>query len=325
MTPSFVSLAKGNFSKYLPHFLRAGYAVNEVAPGIVQIVRDVSLPSVLLSVGIHGDETAPIELVAQLLDEMAAQPDQLAVNLMIVVGNPLAIAQAQRFVEADLNRQFHDEVGEIAMTYEVARAHQIMQASRAFFSAMRGPRWHLDLHTAIRASYYSTFAIMPDSIELPQRQALLQLLGHAGIGAVIINRSRAGTFSAFTARACGATSATLELGQVSALGRNDMTKFADVRTTLMSLLRGSAQVAVQTSTPIIFQTTQEIIKTTADFALSFSSSTPNFTRFAPGSIIATDGGLVHRVGTYEAHVVFPNAAVQIGQRAVMLVERDALH
>lgn len=298
--------------------------MNEVAHGVMQIVRDPSLPSVLLSIGIHGDETAPIELVAQRLDTLAAQPDQLAVNLLVVVGNPVAIAQARRFVEADLNRLFRHDQGDIATTVEAARARDIMQASRIFFAAMRGPRWHFDLHTAIRQSLYPTFAIVPDIIELPQKRALVQLLGHAGIGAIILNRSAADTFSAFTAKNTGATSATLELGQISALGSNDMTKFANVTTALAALLRGETKLQVPSSLPIIFQLAQEIIKTTDDFALSFAHNTPNFTRFAAGSIIATDGMRVHRVGACEEHVVFPNSAVRIGQRAALMVVRGTL-
>lgn len=53
--------------------------------------------ALLLSVGIHGDETGPIEMLARLLGELAAAPQQLAVDLMIVVGNPAAIAQQWRF------------------------------------------------------------------------------------------------------------------------------------------------------------------------------------------------------------------------------------
>jgi succinylglutamate desuccinylase len=329
MTPSLAAIAKGDFSGYLPHFVQAGYVVSDVAQGIVQIVRNPSLPSVLLSIGVHGDETAPIELVAQLLDVMAAKPDQLAVNLMLVVGDPLAIAQARRFVEADLNRLFCSDQGDIATTMEAARARDIMSASRAFFSAMRGPRWHLDLHTSIRASLYPLFAIVPDVIVQPRKRALVQLLSSAGIEAIILNRSAVSTFCAFTAENLGATSATLELGQISALGSNDMTHFADAMTTLAALLRGettlAALAAASKPAPIIFQLAREIIKTTDDFALSFGCSTPNFTPFAPGCIIATDGALVHRVGSCEEHVVFPNPSVQIGQRAALMVIRGTVH
>ena len=329
MKSTVAALVAGDFSVCLARFSSAiagaSFAVNEVGPGMLQIMRDPACPSLLLSIGVHGDETAPIELVAQLLESLAMQPDQLAVNLLLVVGNPAAIAQARRFVEADLNRLFKQEQGDLVATCEAVRARLIMQVSRQFFDAACGPRWHLDLHTTIRQSVYPTFAIMPDVIALPKKRALLNLLGHAGIGAVILNRSAAGTFSAFTAEHLGTTSATLELGRISALGSNDMTQFADAATALAALLRNGPITNTPTGLPDVFELAQEIIKMSDAFVLHFDAATPNFTSFAPGCIIASDDTLVHRVGTHEEHVVFPNPSVRIGQRAALMVVRGSLH
>ena len=323
MRAAVAALAAGDFSAVLARFSGAvagvSFEANEVAPGMLQILRDPACPSLLLSVGVHGDETAPIELVAQLLESLATQPDQLAVNLLIVVGNLAAIAQARRFVDADLNRLFRQDQGDLASTREAARARLIVQMSRQFFDAACGPRWHLDLHTAIRQSIYPTFAIMPDVIALPQKRALLQLLGHAGIGAVILNRSAAGTFSAFTAEQLGATSATVELGRISALGSNDMAKFDDAAMTLAALLRNKSIADTHAGLPEVFELAQEIIKTSDAFVLHMDAATPNFAPFAAGMIIATDGAIIHRVGDREERVVFPNPSVRIGQRAGLMI------
>ncbi len=328
MMSTVAALALGDFAAYLRRFsgaiAGARFSVKEVAPGMLQIMCDPSYPSLLLSIGVHGDETAPIELVAQLLDTLAMQPDQLAVNLLIVVGNPAAIAQARRFIDADLNRLFKQDQGDLASALEAARARSILQVSRQFFDAARGPRWHLDLHTAIRQSVYPTFAIMPEVIALPQKRALLQLLGHAGIGAVILNRSAAGTFSAYTAEQFGATSATLELGRISALGSNDMTKFADVATTLAALVRNLPIADAHVGLPEVFALAQEIIKTNDVFVLHIDAATPNFALFAASTIIATDGAVVYRVGDREERVVFPNPNVRIGQRAGLMVSPATL-
>lgn len=324
MMSSLTEVAAGDFSRTAQHFSAAGYSVSEAASGILQIVRDPSCLSLLLSIGVHGNETAPIELVTNVLTTLAMQSAQLAVNLLIVIGNPAAIAQARRFVEVDLNRLFKQEQDDMATTLEAARARVIMQATHTFFAMAQGPRWHLDLHTAIRPSCYPTFALLPDAVALPQKHAMVQLLGHAGIGAVVINRSAAGTFSAFTAEHLQATSATLELGQISALGSNDMTQFADTSATLARLLRTAAVAGTPRDAPVIFELAHEIINTSESFCLHIDPSTPNFSAIAPGSIIVTDGALVYRVGLREERIVFPNPTVRIGQRAGLMVVQGAL-
>ena len=321
---SLVAVAMGDFNRYVRTFCSAGLAATEVAPGILQIVRDPSYLSLLLSVGLHGDETAPIELVTQLIDTLATQPEQLAINLMIVVGNPAAIAQGRRFVEVDLNRLFSHDQGDLKTKVESVRAHQIMQASRDFFEAAHGARWHLDLHAAIRPSLYPTFALVPDAIMLPQKQALVSLLGHAGVGAVIVNRSAASTFSAFTAAQLDAASATVELGQIGALGRNNMTNFADAATTLATLLREARVAGTPRRMPVIFALAKEIIKISDAFVLHIDPAMANFTPLAPDSIIATDGAVIHRVGPCEERMVFPNPSVRIGQRAGLMVVPGAI-
>lgn len=322
LPPAVAALAVADFSGIVPHFVAAGFAVTEPAAGVLQIVGDPSRASVLLSVGVHGDETAPIELLAHLLDALAHQPDQLAVNLMIVVGNIAAIRQGRRYLDVDLNRLFCRERGVLSAVVEATRADELMRASSAFFTRASGPRWHLDLHTAIRGSVYPTFAMIPDGSDAVRRLALIALLGHAGIEAVILNRSVASTFSAYTAAQFGATSATVELGQVSALGDNDAGRFAATSATLARMLRGESapEVAVE---PLVFEVVQEIIKHSEAFRMSFDGATPNFTALPRNAVIATDGTHEYRVGHDEELVVFPNPAVRIGFRAGLMVVRSS--
>ena len=324
MTPSLAAVAAGDFSRYVRDFYSAGFSAAEVAPGILQLIRGQPSLSLLLSIGVHGDETAPIELVTQLLDALVINPHQLAINLMIVVGNPAAIALGRRFVEVDLNRLFRHEPCDVTPTLESARARQIMEASRRFFELAEVTRWHLDLHTAIRPSMYPTFAIVPDVVPLQKKQALVHLLAHAGIGAVIISRSAADTFSVFTAEQLGATSATLELGQVSKLGVNTPTEFQDTANTLSALCRHLTLLETPPKLPVMFVLAQEIIKTSDAFTLHLDRAAPNFFPLAPDTVIATDGARIYRVGPYEERIVFPNPSVQIGQRAGLMVVPSAL-
>ncbi|MEC5217047.1 succinylglutamate desuccinylase [Actimicrobium sp. GrIS 1.19] len=314
---SVAALAAADFSALAARFAAAGVPVALPGPGMLQLGADPQRLSLLISVGVHGDETAPIELLAQLLATLAETPGQLAVNLLVVVGNPAAIALAKRFIDVDLNRLFRRDQGDLATAREAARAHQIMAAASAFF-ATGGARWHLDLHTAIRASRYPTFAIIPACIAPPQQRALTGLLGDAGIAAVILNPTSAGTFSAFTAEQLAATSATVELGQIGLLGDNELAAFAPAAATLALLLR-SGVVAAGTATPLVFTVAQEIIKHSEAFAMSFDGSTQNFTALAKDQVIATDGAIVYRVQHDEELVVFPNPNVRVGHRAGLMV------
>lgn len=306
-----------NFSALCARFEAAGLRPRSPAPGILHLPCPAPRKTMqlLLSVGVHGDETAPIEIVAQLLDELAAAPDKLGVDLMIAVCNPDAIAQGRRFIDVDLNRLFRRERGELQSAAEALRADTLMNAVTEFFAQPLAEKWHLDLHTAIRPSHYERFAVVPDTVGRP---ALLAWLADAGIEAVILSPSSAGTFSAYAASACGATSATVELGQVSALGANDLDRFAAARTALAALIR-EGRAPAGSKQPAVFRVVRELTKKSAAFRMALGADTWNFTAMPPGEVIATDGDTVYRVGARTEYIVFPNPDVRVGFRAGVMV------
>jgi succinylglutamate desuccinylase len=323
------ALAAGDFGALGQRFLDAGFVVALPAPGMLQIrhaEQHAGTPSrrasVLLSVGVHGDETGPIDMLAQLLDSLSRTPGQLAVDLMVCVGNIGAIRAGRRFIDADLNRMFRLDrqlVG-LADAVEAARADQMIAATVNFFSAAKGERWHLDLHTAIRASRYPTFAIVPELIAPAGKAALSSWLGRAKIEAIILNSTSGGTYSHFSAQHCACASATVELGRVGVLGQNDLTLFAGVALALDALLRGAPSLETPAmAMPQVFAVAQQIVKRSDAFSMAFDGDTQNFTALAPGAVIATDGDTVHRVGEVEELVVFPNPDVRIGLRAALMV------
>ena len=236
------ALAEADFGGFAQRFADAGFTVGLPATGIMTL-RSGAAPacaSVLVSVGVHGDETGPIEVLAHVLDALSREPRALVVDLMVCVGNVAAIAAGKRFIDADLNRMFRPARGSLAGTAEAARADELIDATGAFFDGAGPDRWHLDLHTAIRPSVYPTFAIVPDLIAKEGKCALVSWLEQAAIGAIIMNPQSAGTFSYFSAEFHGAAASTVELGRVGTLGQNDLSQFADVGTALDRLLRGGA-------------------------------------------------------------------------------------
>jgi succinylglutamate desuccinylase len=279
-------------------------------------------PSVLLSVGVHGDETGPIEVLAHLLDQLSSQPHLLRVNLLLMVGNVDAIACGKRFIDADLNRMFKRERGDLAGTAEAARADQMMAATQAFFAGKGPNRWHLDLHTAIRPSLYPAFAIVPMLIEDQARTRLTTWLGDAGVQALIMNPKSAGTYSYFTSEQCHAAGSTVELGRVGILGQNDLSQFAAASAALYGLLRNDAASIPKGEPALVFLMAQEIMKLSDDFKMAFGKDTQNFTVLKKGELIAEDGATQYVVQHDEEYVVFPNPNVRVGQRAGLMVVRQ---
>jgi succinylglutamate desuccinylase len=325
LSPAVQALAQADFGAVAGRFAAAGFAVAEPAPGILQIKSMGVMrqrAAVLVSVGVHGDETGPIEVLAHLLDALSLQPKALAVDLMVCVGNVAAIEAGKRFIDADLNRMFRPVRGALASAAEAARADEMIAATALFFDGAGPVRWHLDLHTAIRPSFYPTFAVVPDLIADAAKAALVDWLGQAAIGAVIMNPQSAGTYSYHTAEHHGAAGSTVELGRVGTLGQNDLRQFADVSLALDGLLRGSAPASAKAASHV-FKVAQEIIKLSDDFRMSFDRSTQNFTALPAGALVASDGGTVYTVGEREELVVFPNPDVRVGLRAGLMVVRVA--
>jgi succinylglutamate desuccinylase len=317
------ALAEADFGAVAQRFSDAGLTVTLPAKGIMT-VKSGAAParaSVLVSVGVHGDETGPIEVVAWVIEALSRDPAALAVDLMLCVGNIDAIAAGKRFIDADLNRMFRPERGSLATAAEAARADTMIAATCAFFEGAGPDRWHLDLHTAIRPSVYPTFAIVPDLIAEEGKCALVNWLGQAAIGAIIMNPQSAGTYSYYSAEFHGAAASTVELGRVGALGQNDLSLFADVSEALDNLLRG-APPAGPKAEPHVFKVAQQIIKLSDDFKMSFDRSTQNFTALGQGEVIATDGDTVYTVQHPEELVVFPNPDVRVGLRAGLMVVRS---
>ena len=316
------ALAEGDFGVLAQRFSAAGFKVELPAPGIISVksARAPDCPSVLVSVGVHGDETGPIEVLAHVLDALSRAPGELAVDLMVCVGNVDAIAAGKRFIDADLNRMFRPVRGSLAEAAEAARADVMITATDAFFKDAGAQRWHLDLHTAIRPSAYPTFAIVPDLIAEQGKRALVEWLGQAAIGAIIMNPQSAGTYSYYSAEFHGAAGSTVELGRVGTLGQNDLSQFAAVGQALADLLRGAAPGAAKAE-PHVFKVAQQIMKLSDGFTMAFDGSTQNFTPMRQGEVIATDGDTVYTVQYAEELVVFPNPAVRVGLRAGLMVVR----
>lgn len=88
-------------------------------------------PAVGISVGVHGNESAPVEAGQRLLSMFST--DEIAItegSLLFILGNVKATAENSRWSEggADLNRCFHPSLlGRAPKMYEEGRAIEIMK------------------------------------------------------------------------------------------------------------------------------------------------------------------------------------------------------
>ncbi|SIT43017.1 succinylglutamate desuccinylase [Paraburkholderia ribeironis] len=283
---------------------------------------EADVRSVMVSAGIHGDETAPIELLSLLVRDIAQGNAALTCRLLVILGNVDAMRDACRYRDDDLNRLFSGRHQQLPASHEAPRAAALEQAALQFFaraSTAPGARWHIDMHTAIRASVFERFALLPHTGK-PFSRAMFEWLGDAHISAVLLHTTQGNTYSHFTAHACGADACTLELGKVRPFGENDLTRFAGADLAVRQLLAGThGNADTDRNMPRVFTVIDQITKHSDAFELLLAADVPNFTSFAKDTLLARDGAYRYTVRHHEERIVFPNATVKPGLRAGLLV------
>ena len=281
--------------------------------------------SLIISAGIHGNETAPIEILNQLVTELLSGECALAQRLLVIFGHPGAIRQGVRYIEYDLNRLFSGYRDKFPSCGESLRASQLEQVVRDFRrqDPAEAVCWHLDLHTAIRGSLYPKFGLLPASPR-PRNPRFIDWLGRAGLEALVFHQSPGGTFSHFTCHALAADSCTLELGKALPFGCNTLAGFESVRQALRARICGeTTRPDVPQVPPRRFRVAGSLIRTSEQFRLHMAESTLNFTWFPPGTVLAEDGDQVRVVRHPEGErVLFPNPRVALGLRAGLMLEEE---
>lgn len=282
------------------------------------------LPSVLVSAGVHGDETAPIELLSRMIADIACGAAPLACRLGVVLGNVAAMRAGARYIDDDLNRLFCGRHLRISQSGETRRAAVLEAAAQRFFAdAATGPhaRWHVDMHTAIRASVFERFALLPYTGAAPSR-AMFEWLARARIEAVLLHTAQGATYTHFTAESFGADACTLELGKVRPFGENDLSRFAGADEAVRALIAGAgerANTARLSAMPRVFTVVGQITKQSDTFELLMADDIANFTPFPKGTVLARDGEYSYAVTHDEERIVFPNRTVKPGLRAGLTV------
>lgn len=299
-----------------------GSGMVELAP----VAPAAGAAATVISAGIHGNETAPLELLLDLANDLDAGSLVVGAPVLLIVGHPAAIVAETRYIDTNLNRLFVRPAAAGAGG-EYARARELMDAVDAFWSAhgqaappddQRATPLHLDLHTAIRESRYPRFAVEPFA-DRATPPSLWRALAAAGLQAVLSQHAPSPTFSHYSRAEHGIAAFTLELGRVAAFGANDLAVLAPVADWLAARVAGAPAAEAAVSTMAFFRVVDELRRVGDDFTLGFDDEVANFTAFDVGRVIARDGAAgATVVADAPVYVVFPNANVERGARAALL-------
>lgn len=286
--------------------------------------RDNGL-DLVLSAGVHGNETAPIELLDRLLRGIARKELLPAARILFLFGNPEAMRRGERYIEQDLNRLFNGR-HEQSSGFEAIRACDLEHLVATFFGKNSGrTRLHYDLHTAIRGSKIEQFALYPWHEGRAHSRRELERLRAAGIEAVLLQSKPSITFSAYTYAQLGAEAFTLELGKARAFGQNEMVNLDLLERALHALIEGREVIDGEPKLEglQLFAVSREIIKHSDDFRLHLPADIENFTELEPGYLLAEDiADTRWVVEEQSARIIFPNPKVRNGLRAGILIVPD---
>ena len=281
----------------------------------------VSAHKLVISSGIHGNETAPMEIVDALISSIYGGQLKVRTPVLFIIGNPLAAKEQVRFVDDNLNRLF-DGHHQNYNSPESARAKLLEEVVSEFYCTDLNPsgmRLHYDLHTAIRGSELEKFAVYPYLSDRSWNKSQIGFLEKCGIEGVLLSNQPTGTFSYFTSHRFGAHSFTIELGKVRKFGENDMRKFDAMDQGLRRIISGVEVFNNALRSIKLFSVVEEVIKRSDALQLHIADDAKNFTEYPVNSLLASDVDYEYRTQVDGERFVFPIKNVPCGQRAMLVV------
>ncbi|AGH34436.1 TPA: succinylglutamate desuccinylase [Acinetobacter baumannii] len=294
-----------------------------LAEGVLECIPHKSYKnSIVISAGIHGNETAPIEIVDRIVSDLFSGKIILNEHVLFILGNPEAIRKGKRYIDYDLNRMFCGGWSHLADSQEAKRAKEIEMLIKDFFDNKKSAiyRYHYDLHTAIKKSFIPTFALLPHKIE-GHSAILLKNLEAAELDGLVFHTTKGKTFTNFTSDNFNSASATLELGKANPFGKNDLISFSPIDLVIRNIISNKDNLDRKKLPISRFKVIDTIIKKDESFVLNIEGDIPNFSLIEKGTIIAFDNKDKYQYLDKNVYVIFVNSNVKIGLRAGLVLEK----
>ena len=329
---SFIEATLGNnvWRQNQAFYLDNGTKIMTRAKGVVELLPPKNNKrGLLLSAGVHGNETAPIELLDRLLADCILGRVSVHRPTLLILGHPEAMKAERRFIEHNMNRLFmgvHERKA-FRGSIDAERADTLeLQVKR--FAGRHSLIEHYDLHTAIRDSAIERFALKPKREHEPITiisKSTKEVFNNMGVKALVYQHKPASTFSSYTSRTFGSDSYTVELGQVRRFGENDLERYRDTYDSFFKLVSDSRQCDEpkdQLSDDITeFEVSHEVINDDDAFELLVSEDAANFKAFKRGEIVSRSPVSEYAVQNEQEYLIFPNSKVPVGQRAGLMLKR----
>ena len=209
----------------------------------------------------------------------------------------------------------------MSTTSEGILANNIMHTVDSFFESAKAEKIHYDLHTAIRPSKNEKFAVYPYLHGKQHSKEQLSFMSLCDVNTILLSQTATSTFSYYSSFNHNAHAFTVELGKVKPFGENEMSKFTPVMSALSELLSNTILLLPTfRDCPLEIYTVNQVInKHYDDFKLHFTDDIANFTIFDKGQILASETNTQYKAEYDGEAIVFPNADVAIGQRAILTV------
>ncbi|PFG56048.1 succinylglutamate desuccinylase [Vibrio sp. ES.051] len=273
--------------------------------------------NIIISCGVHGDETAPMELVDSMIKDIESGFQKVDARCLFIIAHPESTLAHTRCLEENLNRLFDEK--EHKQTKELVIADILKLLVRDFYQGTDPTtRWHLDLHCAIRQSKHYTFAVSPKTRHPIRSKALMDFLDSAHIESVLLSNAPSSTFSWYSAEHFGAQALTMELGRVARIGNNALNKLTAFDLALRHLI-AETQAEHLPKPCIKYRVSRTIVRLNEDFDFMFDDNVENFTSFVHGEVFGHDGDKPLMAKNENEAIVFPNRHVGIGERAALMV------
>ena len=319
---SFLTDTLDTYSQIVPNAVKNadGVTLKLHQRGVLEVIPAQQTPNtqhLVISAGIHGDETAPLELVDQWVSDILSGKQAVKERCLFILAHPKATNSHVRFVDVNLNRLFDEKPQEPSLELGIADSLKIT-VSDFFCGTKVESRWHFDLHCAIRGSKHLSFAVSPRSRHATRSRALIDFLNAAQVEALMLSNAPSSTFSWYSAELHGAQAVTVELGKVARLGENDLNSFKGFSDALKAKIAGDV-LPTPTNELITYRVSRTIVRLHDDFEFLFDDSVENFTSFMHGEVFGHDGDKPLMAQNEGEAIVFPNHKVAIGQRAALMV------